>query len=243
MPPREPEEDLDEGVDEVENEGQEGGDEDESEGEGPGEGGVSASGEGSEEGLDEEPREQSRAAKRFQKIRDEARAARAEAAQARKEIDELKAQRQQPVGKSAEMIAAEEALMTPEERSESRLTRLIDEQRRQNSVMQFQMQDQSDRNAYQAKAVNNPRYAKYADKVEAKLAEVRKGGGNTDRETVLKYLIGEAVMANNGKSPQAKKGADAVRRQQARPTNGRGDQPADRRASSSLAKRLEDLPL
>ncbi len=72
---------------------------------------------------------------------------------------------------------------------------------------QFQTFDAIDRNTYEMKSLSNPVYAKWAERVESELRKHRQQGGNASRESILKYLIGEAALgrikapAARGKTP------------------------------------------
>lgn len=246
MAPRNPEENLHEDPDELENdEGQEGESEGQDDGEAEGEGELSANeGEDTEEGSVEPSRRPSRAETRVRAALAQARTAQAAADEARREVAELRAQRQQPQGETPEMRAARRELMTPAERSEDRLNELVENQNRQNAAMQFQIMDTADKAAYDVKAAASPRHVKYKAEVEAALATLRGKGQNVDRETLLAYIIGQKVLkGGTEKVKQVQRGADNVRRAKTQPTNGQGDVRAERRQTSSLEKRLENISI
>lgn len=64
----------------------------------------------------------------------------------------------------------------------------------------FASRESSDKQDYAQLSAGNPLAKKYADRVEAKLAEVRKGGGNLDRRIVLKMLIGDDIVEGKVKT-------------------------------------------
>lgn len=64
----------------------------------------------------------------------------------------------------------------------------------------FQSRESADKQDYATLTAKNPIAKKYADRVEAKLAEVRKGGGNLDRRIVLKMLIGDDIVEGKVKT-------------------------------------------
>ena len=55
------------------------------------------------------------------------------------------------------------------------------------------------------------------------MAEERRQGRDFPRETVLKFVLGEAVINSKGKSKQQQEAGERVRRQQARADSGRSD--------------------
>lgn len=61
--------------------------------------------------------------------------------------------------------------------------------------LQFQVQDTQDQARFQAKAAADPLYGKYVDKVEQKLQEMQSQGVTTTRDAILKYYVGEDLLA------------------------------------------------
>ena len=198
---------------------------------------VAAAGDG------EKPR--SRGETRFQKLANEAREAREESAKVRRELDEFRAQQSRPQvqQESPDQVAQRLALMTPEERLEYK----FDQQNRQNQQtlqgMQFQMRDTSDKSAFLALCASNATAARYKDRVEAKLAEVRRAGQNVDREALFKFMVGEDVV-NRGpavRAKQAKDGERRLQRQTVTPGNSRGDNAPNKRGGQTLEEKLENV--
>lgn len=175
-----------------------------------------------------------------------AKAQRAE--QLERELEQERRSRQQPqqVQEDPQAEARRLAAMTPEQRVDYKLARAEEQAARNSAVMQFQMQDQADRVAYQAKASVNPRYAKYADEVERTLDQLRRvNHQNATREQVLTFLLGQRVLANAGKpaAKQRKEAEAGVKRQTTTPSRGKGDVSGGQRASngSALKKRLANI--
>lgn len=190
----------------------------------------------------------SRGNKQFGELRAATREAQARADRLEREMADLRrdreADRARVAPESPEQEQARLALMTPEERIDYKLDKAARLNQQQLQNMHFQTSDQSDKLSYQTKAATDARYAKYADEVEAKLAEARRTGGNPQREVVLKYLLGEKLLASQAKSETQKKAAAAsIKRQTTSPMNGKGDQPAGSRKTNTLAKRLENVAL
>jgi len=169
-----------------------------------------------------------------------------ELADFRRRLDELTQRVQQPAPQreTAEQRAARFAVMTPQEQINETLRE--SEARWEQRMQGFQLQtvEQSDRTAFQAKAAVNPVYAKWAPKVEGKKAELAAKGQMVDRETILKYLIGEAALDRLG----SKEGKREVQQAQTRvanarvkPTNSASDTQATRRQQTSLERRLENI--
>ena len=164
----------------------------------------------------------------------------------RRRLDELTKQVQQPKAQAEtpEQRAQRRALMTPQEVMMEELNLARQEFGQQVQSLQVQNAETADRTAFQAKAATNPLYAKYAPKVEGKLAEMRVSGANAPRETVLKYLIGEAALerfsSKEGKREVAQ-ARERVKRNTVRPSNSGSDTAATRRREESLERRLENL--
>lgn len=185
--------------------------------------------------------------KSFGDIRREAREAREDAAKLRREMEELKtATQQRQSAPDPELERQRLELMTPEERLEYKLNRANEANQRQIQMMQFQMADQMDRTNYRAVARSNPVYAKYEGEVEAKRQELLRKNTAVDRETILKYIIGEKMLASGGKGgdKQRRAAQDRVNRQRVPAANGKGDVASDRRSGGrTLENRLEGVEL
>lgn len=129
-------------------------------------------------------------------------------------------------------------------------------QRRDREMQERQQQlearllDTADRSEYAAKAQSNAVYARYKDKVEQRLNEMRaQGRGNAPREAILKFLIGEdALSGKTAKTSSKQKDEAAARVTKARgePIGARSDARAGSGGKSKLKdleKRLTDVPL
>lgn len=176
----------------------------------------------------------------------------------RERLTSLEARSNQPaapvratqIGETDEQFTARIALLNPEERIEARLER--SERRNAQHLQQaaFQQAELTDKASYDAKATVDPRYKRYAGQVEAKRNELMSQGMTAPREAILKFLLGEKILANSG-SPETRrakqKGQDRVQRQQARPSGGRSDVAGTRRGgpneAQARAKRLENLDI
>jgi hypothetical protein len=178
------------------------------------------------------------------------------AAEAKAETAALKAQLEQmsaqPVNPNATREAAEERQRRLAAMSESQRTDfLLTEQRNQFEArfaqVEFSTKDSADAAAFRSLCATNPQAAKMAADVETELANLRKQGLTSPRETILKYLIGDRIMAGAPKARQRQAAAAApgTARNAARPSGGRSDvQTGDRRNLSEVEarrKRLEGM--
>ena len=176
---------------------------------------------------------------------------RAQAAEAR--VAELASQQQALQRQLAELQStrsqAEEqerlALMSPEERAEYRIQKMQQQMERQSGMLQMQLQETSDRIAFEAKAAANKLYAQHSTEVERIVQTEKAQGRYVSREIALKYLLGEKLLA---KQPAAQNRArrDAQRSQaQQRTTVTRpgGDVGANRARGQgkTAAERLKDV--
>lgn len=199
-----------------------------------------------QEPVVEAPRPPSRSQTRIQTLSSQLRERDTELTDVRRRLDELTRQVQQPkpAAESPEMRAQRRALMTPQEQMQEDLREARDGFTQQITQMQWQNAEVADRTAFQAKCAVDPLYAKYAPKVEGKLAELRTKGGNAEREVLLKYMIGEAALERRGSKEGKREVAQAqqrVRRATTRPSNSGSDEAATRRREESLERRLENL--
>jgi hypothetical protein len=174
---------------------------------------------------------------------DEARRERERAERAERELQELRQQRQES-RETPEQEAARLALMLPEDRMEYRLNKATQGFQQTARALELRAADASDRASFTAQYAAKPSFAKYADRVEATLQTARQRGGNPDRETVLKYLLGEDAMKNmdKAKETQRRQGQQNIQRQTTRASSGRGDiQPQRRGALTDAQKRAQRL--
>lgn len=155
-------------------------------------------------------------------------------------------------GQSGRSAAADEAeerarleVMTPEERSEYRTTKTVNGLRQDFGRLQFQLADQTDKASFDAKAISNPVYARHADEVEDRLAALRRQGQNVTREIMLRFLLGEKAMQQQGRAAGKQRQAALKQRQRqtARPAGGgRSDTRPERQKTGKTAReRLEGV--
>jgi pyrroloquinoline quinone (PQQ) biosynthesis protein C len=134
--------------------------------------------------------------------------------------------------------------MSPVEIMEERLRESEQRNEARTQAVTMQAVDIADRTAFQAKAAVDPIYEKWGPKVEAMRAEqAAKGFPMLDREVVLKYLLGEAMLKQRGTKEGKREVRDAGRRiasQRTRPANSGSDTQAQRRPRDSVERRLEN---
>lgn len=203
-----------------------------------------------EDGEQPPERQPSRGDRRITALTERTRRLAEENARVTRELEELRrrpAAPQLPVETPAQR-AERLALMSPEERMEERLNEALNRNQQQTQQLTSQLMDQSDRTSFDARTAANPLFKKIATDVERELAALRARGENLPRETIATYLIGQRVLAQQGK---AKPGAQQRRRaQESRPTNGRGDVAGDRRerrsggdSAADIERRYGDVPI
>jgi len=198
---------------------------------------------GEQEQVDEPAPRASRGETRFQRLANEAKAAREEATRVRSELSELRrAQQQSTQQLTAEQEAARLAVMTPEERADYKLNAATRRFEQQASVLAFNSHDASDKALFEAKAVSNRVYAKYKDEVEDKLQELRSQGQNVPREQLLKWIIGDKALATAANPRPAQKAAQRVAAQQVKPGTAKGDAASQRgKTQDTPEKRLSGV--
>lgn len=189
----------------------------------------------------------SRREDRIRTLAEENRRKDAELAETRRRLDELTTRviNPPPAQETPEQRNARLSLMAPEDRLREEYREDQTRHRREMQQMAFQLQDQSDRAAYQARCAVHATYRKYENQVETKLAEFRSKGQNAPRLEVLKWLIGDRMLQQLD-SPKAKKQVEAAQRRvdnaRQQPVNTRSDVQATRtRAGDSAEKRLENV--
>lgn len=204
--------------------------------------------------IEAAPKPKSRADARIQSLLDTTKKTQAELQKAREEIAAERARRemlermtqqkpQEPDPREEEARLAE---MAPEDRAAYLLNKSHRSLEQKIELMKFENADQADKMAFAAKAAVDPVYAKYASKVEERVLQLYRTGQVLPREVVLTYLVGEAVMANKGKSKEqaatAKKNVDS---QRVAPVAAKGDQAGAQKLDDRQAriKRLENIPL
>lgn len=204
-----------------------------------------------EDEPDETPEPAARASRGANRVAEATRIAaeaKAEVTAAKAEIERLKAaanpQRQQ---EQAEDRQRRLAAMSPDQRTDFLLRE--QEQRFEARLAQteFATKDTADAAEFRSLCASSPQAAKLAADVEKELATMRAKGQTAPRATILKYLIGDKILAKAPKARQAQvnRAAPGVARNAARPAGGRSDVAGgDRRAMSEAEarrKRLEPL--
>lgn len=185
----------------------------------------------------------SRAEQRFQRLANETRAAKDEAAAVRREMEDL---RRTTAAQSNQQTAQQEremlALMTEGERADYRLKQFETQHARERQQDRFAIQSMLDKSTFDSKAAVNPVYAKFKDTIEEKFQEQMRKGQPVDRETLLKFHLGELAL-QGAKNPKARKqGQERVASQRVSSGSGKGDAAADRgKAGDTAAKRLEGV--
>lgn len=196
-------------------------------------------------GVNRAERAPGRASNRLQTLRNENRQLAEQTARLQRDFEELRRQQAQPRAEDPGLEAQRLAVMMPEERIEYRFQQ--SEQRHAQQLRQIQRQtaESSDRSAFMALQASQPVAKRYADKVE-QLFQQEFGKGNfVDRQTILNYVVGQAVLARGAQdgAKQRTQARQRVERQQTRPSNGRGDVQTGQRRGSSLADRLADVTI
>jgi hypothetical protein len=236
-------EDEDGGDENAQGGGQAGGASDEDEQQARGE-------EGSQGQVRDQPRQVSRGENRFQRLSNENAELRRQQQETHRQLEEMRRenQRREAPAQEREPTREEMALWTPEQRMDYRLERSERNFSRMMQQTQHQAADLADKTAFDAMCQTNPRYRKYAGEVEQRLATLRSQGQTAPRDAILRYVIGEKVLASNG-SPQRQRqrqqGAERVRRQQGSAAAPRSDAGTGGRQKLSdaeaRAKRLENV--
>jgi hypothetical protein len=188
------------------------------------------------------PRQPSRGEKRFQTLASETKAARAEAAELRRKLEEVERRQTAPAPIDPRIEAERLAMMTPEERMDYRLEQAERRHQQQLAQIQFQTLDQMDRSEFQAQIANNPKLARWADEVEAELAKLRAQGQNVKRSVMASYIIGQKVLKQDPKATAKQKAAGQARiaAQKTSPGSSKGDASRGARGGKSLEDRLAD---
>lgn len=165
------------------------------------------------------------------------------------ELAQQLASTQQPRSQmeTPEVRRARLAAMEPAERTEFLLNEFMQNQAHEREVSRFESADNSDRARFETLAKTNPAvFKKYNAEVEHRLRLLRQNGQNAPRQTILQYLLGEAVLKNrtSAKVTERRQAASTrVSQQQTTPARNRGESGASSRPAESAArfKRLENL--
>lgn len=200
--------------------------------------------EGDDEQEGEPAQRPTRGQNRVATLSREAREAKDRADRAERELQDLRAQQTRAPAETPAARAERLAGMTEAQRLEY----LIQEQgqnfQAQIAQTNFNNWESGDQAAFRALSATNPAVAKLAAKVEVELKAMRAQGQNASRETIAKYLLGEAALnrAPRAAAKGARTAAAGRERQQGRPGAGRGDvAPGGARKGSEAAQRRARL--
>lgn len=203
--------------------------------------------ESDDEDEDEEeiPAKKSRAQDRIRRLSAARREKERENLELRQKLDAITAQQNAQTSQQHNQAgkAAYLASLPPEQRVQAELQISLQEHQQFMNVQKFQMADTADKSAFDAKAINNPLYARYAAKVELKLADLRKNQNITaPREEVLKHLLGEAMLKVKGKVTSKKDAKKSVTKNSVKPTSGKkNDVNGGTRKGKTARDRLEGV--
>lgn len=162
-----------------------------------------------------------------------------EMAEMRGRLDAIQRQPAAPV-ETPQQRAERFALMSPEERAMEMVNESLQRHERNQQALTNQLLDQSDRTAFEAHASTTPLLRKMAPEIErVRQTIMQRDGGNLSRMDVAKYLIGQRVLEQQGKGKPAAQ--QRRRQQQARPANGRGDAPSQRRERGRTGDAVADF--
>ena len=185
---------------------------------------------------------------RFQKLANEAREAREHAARVEREFNEFKAEqsRRAATVEKKEPTTEEMALWSTEQIIDYKLQKATGQFGQTLQQMQWNTMESNDKAAFERLKLSDPRAKKYENEVETRLANIRKQGQNVDRESLLKFVIGEKVFQGGGKAAakQKKEAAAQIRRQTTKPPSGASDVRGGRTQDSEAEarrKRLENI--
>lgn len=190
----------------------------------------------------------SRGESRFQKLANAAKEATERAARIDREFQEFKAEqsRRAAVVEKKEPTAEEMALWSTEQIIDYKLQKATGQFSQNLQQLQWNTQEANDKAAFERLQLSDPRAKKYAAEVETRLANIRKQGQNVDRESLLKFIIGEKVFTGGAKAArtQKKQGEDQIRRQKTNPPAGQSDVRGGRTQETEAEarrKRLENV--
>lgn len=168
---------------------------------------------GDGEGEQPKPKTEGRAAKAIQELKKERNEERDRAKQLQDQLADI-LRRQTEQANSQNGVTEQQKLEAME--PTDRIAYLADKQAQglqtQIARLQFQVQDTQDQAMFQAKVASDPLYAKYSEKVEGKLREMQGQGITAKRDDVLKYFVGQDLMAKRASSGVVKTKAAAASR-------------------------------
>lgn len=163
----------------------------------------------------------------------------------KKQLDQARAGQTQPTNPQNNLAARQAWLnsLPAADRSQAELRIAMQDHAQMMQVQQFNMADSADKAQYDAKAISNSTYARYAARVEQKLASLRNEQGITaPREEVLKHIIGEAVLKIKGKATSKKDAKASVTKNKVKPgANKKNDLNGGSRQGKTARDRLEGV--
>jgi hypothetical protein len=134
------------------------------------------------------------------------------------------------------------ALMTPDERAE--YYRLQERQRYDSRMQQVEMRLslQMDKANFDAKVRTDPVYRRMQEAVEQRFAEQLNKGQVTDRETIIRYLIGDQAVSGGARADAQRRSARRrVESERVAPARPQGDRTQVTRKTSTAEDRLKDV--
>lgn len=117
-------------------------------------------------------------------------------------------------------------LMEPTERAVFLQAERIEQMNNQMMLSELRSEDRADKAAFDARATVDPRYARHAEAVEAKLKEMRSAGTNAPRKEVLAWVIGQKALDEKPKKGAREAAAQRVASTKSKPTSARSTQVA-----------------
>jgi hypothetical protein len=193
--------------------------------------------EGQDEGSEDEDEKGSRVLtrgeKRFQSLSKRAREAESERLRLQTEKSDLQRRleqiQNQANGSKQADYQAYLATLAPEERAIEEARNATRMNQYQIQQLEFRLQDNGDRSAYQAKALANDIYSRFESQVEDKLATLQRQQGIwAPREEILKNIIGEMVLKNKLKPANKVKAKQNVKKNTVKSGSSRSDMSSNR---------------
>jgi hypothetical protein len=207
------------------------------------EGDEDAGDEADDRSAEPPPRASTRGETRQQRLSNDLRESEARNADLQRRLEALERRSTQPPAQAREtpeQLRARLDQLDPLER-QAELHRLeMAELRASINQSTFNSTETADRSSFDSLLTRKPQFERYRGDVEQRLREMRDAGTTAPRETVLRWVIGDRMLAQEARATgRTRRQADQTReRQVARPARARGDVPAgDRRALSEKAAR------
>ena len=178
-----------------------------------------------------EQRQPTRRENRIQRLATERAEATARATLLEQEVQRLRsAENARSTQMTEEQEQARLALMSPDERSEYRFNKAERLAQQREANLRREIAISQDASSFSAKCASNSLYRKMQPVVEAEFQRLLAAGSPADRETIMRYKLGERMLddANKRGGKMQREGKERVERETTRPANGRGGQPAQR---------------